>query len=79
MIKKLIYRSHYRGTKEGDFLLSFFAKSTLINYSKEEIKIYEELLEQRDAEIHEWVLSPQNSPPHLKPIILKIATFHGFV
>ncbi len=78
MIKKLIYKSHYRGTKEGDFILSSFAKSSLANCSKDEIRMYSELLEYKDTEIHEWVLFPQNSPALLKPIILKIATFHGF-
>lgn len=78
MIKKLIYRSQYRGTKEGDFILSSFAKNELSNCSKDEINKYSELLEHKDTEIHEWVVSPQKSPFHLKPIVLKIADFHGF-
>lgn len=78
MIKKLIYKSHYRGTKEGDFILSSFSKNMLVNCSKNEIAIYELLLEHTDAEIHEWIISPENSPLHLKSIILKIVAFHGF-
>ena len=79
MIKKLVYKSHYRGTKEGDLILASFAKNKLSSYPEEEIKKYSELLECRDTEIHEWVISPQKSPPHLKSIVLKIAKFHGFV
>ena len=77
MLKKLIYKSHYRGTKEGDFILSSFAKNILQQCSNNEIKMYETLLEYTDVEIHEWAVSPQNAPTHLQPIILKIAEFHG--
>ncbi len=77
MLKKLIYKSHYRGTKEGDFILSSFAKNILQQSSNNEIKMYETLLEYTDVEIHEWTVSPQNAPTHLQPIILKIAEFHG--
>ncbi len=77
MLKKLIYKSHYRGTKEGDFILSSFAKNILQQCSNNEIKMYETLLEYTDVEIHEWTVSPQNAPTHLQPIILKIAEFHG--
>ena len=77
MLKKLIYKSHYRGTKEGDFILSSFAKNMLQQCSDNEIKMYETLLEYTDVEIHEWAVSPQNAPTHLQPIILKIAEFHG--
>jgi antitoxin CptB len=76
MLKKLIYKSHYRGTKEGDFILSSFAKHALKNYSIEEIKAYEELLEYSDGEIQAWLLSAQNIPVHLKKIVIAIRKFH---
>jgi succinate dehydrogenase flavin-adding protein (antitoxin of CptAB toxin-antitoxin module) len=77
MLKKLIYKSHYRGTKEGDFILSSFAKNMLQQCSNNEIKMYETLLEYTDVEIHEWTISPQNAPTHLQSIIFKIAEFYG--
>jgi succinate dehydrogenase flavin-adding protein (antitoxin of CptAB toxin-antitoxin module) len=77
MLKKLIYKSHYRGTKEGDFILSSFAAHALENCSNDDIKAYENLLEYTDAEIQGWVFSAQNAPVHLRKIILKIAGFHG--
>ena len=76
MLKKLIYKSHYRGTKEGDFLLSSFARHALEARSNDDVKAFEELLEYTDAEIQEWVLSVQNAPTHLKKIILAISEFH---
>lgn len=77
MLKKLIYKSHYRGTKEGDFLLSSFAKFALIKCSDVEQNIYADLLERTDAQIHEWVLNPQIAPEQFQGIILKIADFHN--
>lgn len=77
MLKKLIYKSHYRGTKEGDFILSSFAKHALEACSNSNIKAYEELLEHTDIEIQEWVLSAQNAPAHLRKIILAISDFHN--
>lgn len=76
MLKKLIYKSHYRGTKEGDFILSSFAKHALENYSIDDIKAYEELLEYSDSQIQDWVLSTQKAPVHLKKIIIAISKFH---
>jgi succinate dehydrogenase flavin-adding protein (antitoxin of CptAB toxin-antitoxin module) len=77
MLKKLIYKSHYRGTKEGDFLLSSFARFALIECSDVEKSVYANLLEQTDAQIHEWVLNPQMAPEQFQGIILKIADFHN--
>jgi|GEM_PF-399456 len=78
MLKKLIYRSHYRGTKEGDFLLSSFAKDMLDTCSVDEVNMYDELLNHRDAEIHQWTLFPERAPLHLQSILMKIADFHRF-
>lgn len=77
MLKKLIYRSHYRGTKEGDLLLSSFAKIKLADCSKDEQITYEKLLEINDYSIHEWLLHPRNAPLEFRDIILKIANFHS--
>jgi len=74
-VKKLIYRSHYRGTKEGDHLLSAFARHRLSSCSEFEQKTYGDLLEYTDAQIFEWVLWPSKVPPQFLDIILKIARF----
>jgi succinate dehydrogenase flavin-adding protein (antitoxin of CptAB toxin-antitoxin module) len=75
-LKKIIYKSHYRATKEGDFLLSPFAKLILGNCSVAEQANYESLLEYTDAQIQKWVLEPQYAPLPLQSIISKIAKFH---
>ena len=77
-LKKLIYKSHYRATKEGDFLLSPFSKIILGDCSVAEQTNYEQLLEYTDAQIQEWVLEPKCAPLQFQNIILKIAKFHNF-
>ena len=74
--KKLIYKSHYRGTKEGDFILSSFAKAVLMNFSDLEKKIYDNLLEFEDVQIYEWALNPTNAPKQFKNVVLEISKFH---
>jgi succinate dehydrogenase flavin-adding protein (antitoxin of CptAB toxin-antitoxin module) len=74
--KKLIYKSHYRGTKEGDLILSSFAKVVLISFSELEKKIYGNLLEFEDVQIYEWALNPTNAPKQFKNVVLEIAKFH---
>lgn len=76
MLKKLIYKSHYRGTKEGDLLLSSFAKTALSDCSDYEQKVYADLLKFSDAQINEWILQPQKAPKLFKGMLQKIACFH---
>lgn len=74
--KKLIYQSHYRSTKEGDMLLSSFAQQALSTCTKQEVQLYEQLLEFSDAHIQNWVMNQISSPRFLAQIIKKIADFH---
>jgi succinate dehydrogenase flavin-adding protein (antitoxin of CptAB toxin-antitoxin module) len=78
ILKKLMHKSHYRGTKEGDFILSAFAKNELPKCSDDEITVYENFLEYTDNEIKEWLTDPETAPSNLKNIIFKIRNFHNF-
>ena len=44
LIKKLIYRSNHRGTKEMDLLIGGFANNNLQSLTLEELKEFEILL-----------------------------------
>ena len=55
ILKKLIYRSKYTGTKETDILLSNFSNKYLKNLSYEELKSYQNILESGDPRI--WRLA----------------------
>ena len=58
ILKRLIYRSKYTGTKETDILLSNFANKYLKNLSNAQLKTYQMLLDSGDPRI--WRLAIDN-------------------
>ena len=72
MIKRLKYRSTYRGCREMDFLLSKFADNELDNLSSDELDQYSKLLDMEDPDIYDWILSKKEAPSEVSHIISKI-------
>ncbi|MDB5360533.1 MAG: hypothetical protein JWO51_1830 [Rhodospirillales bacterium] len=60
--KRLLFRSWHRGTKEADLLLGSFAEASLSSFSPADLACYEELLEQNDADLWDW-MTGQAEPP----------------
>ena len=58
IIKKLIYRSKYTGTKETDILLSNFVNNYIKKLSFDELNTYQKLLDSGDPRI--WRLAIAN-------------------
>jgi len=56
LIKKLIYRSNHRGTKEMDLLIGGFANNNLQSLTSEELKEFEILLNCTDKELSTWLV-----------------------
>ena len=56
LIKKLLYRSNHRGTKEMDLLIGGFANENLKKLSPEELKEFELLLNFTDKELSSWLV-----------------------
>jgi antitoxin CptB len=56
LIKKLLYRSNHRGTKEMDLLIGGFAKENLKILSPEELKEFELILNFTDKELSSWLV-----------------------
>jgi antitoxin CptB len=56
LIKKLLYRSNHRGTKEMDLLIGGFANENLKKLSPEELKEFEILLNFTDKELSSWLV-----------------------
>lgn len=54
-IKRLLYQSDHRGCKETDFLLGNFAKKYLLNFSDNEIDLYEKFIMENDWDIYAWL------------------------
>jgi len=56
LIKKLLYRSNHRGTKEMDLLIGGFAIENLKKVNPEELKEFELLLNFTDKELSSWLV-----------------------
>jgi antitoxin CptB len=54
-VKRLLFRSWRRGTKEADLLFGAFAEAHLAGFTPRQLDRYEALLEVSDALIFDWV------------------------
>ncbi len=60
--KKILYKATNRGWKETDILLGEFTKKNIESFSIDELKMLDNLLDEADAEIFEWVTNKKNPP-----------------
>ena len=56
LIKKLLYRSNHRGTKEMDLLIGGFANENIKKLTPIELKEFEILLNFTDKELSSWLI-----------------------
>ena len=56
LIKKLLYRSNHRGTKEMDLLIGGFANENFNKLNPDELKEFELLLNFTDKELSSWLV-----------------------
>jgi succinate dehydrogenase flavin-adding protein (antitoxin of CptAB toxin-antitoxin module) len=61
LLKKLSYRSNYRGCKETDLLLGKFAEQYLPQLSALQLQEYEDLLNQADVDIYQALMDKNNT------------------
>ncbi len=61
LIKKLLYRSNHRGTKEMDLLIGGFAIENLKKLNPEELKEFELLLNFTDKELSSWLIDNEKN------------------
>ncbi|MBT4203175.1 succinate dehydrogenase assembly factor 2 [Hyphomicrobiales bacterium] len=76
LIRKLIYRSWHRGTKELDMILGNFAESNLHNLNETELNEYLVILDEEDPDLYQWLVNNQNPNKNIDMnIINKIRNF----
>ncbi|MSP06384.1 MAG: succinate dehydrogenase assembly factor 2 [Candidatus Fonsibacter sp.] len=61
LIKKLLYRSNHRGTKEMDLLIGGFANENLKKLTTNELKEFEILLNFTDKELSSWLVDDKKN------------------
>ncbi len=75
-IKKLLYQSCNRGCKETDLIIGQFAKKNIEKMTDNELKTFEHILEQNDADLYDWYVKKKPVPEeNLSTIMTKILNF----
>jgi antitoxin CptB len=69
--KRLIFRSWHRGTKEMDQILGSFANKYVPEFSESELDLYEQLLENSDPEMYDWICGRVDVPANKNSVILE--------
>lgn len=62
-LKKLLFRSQHRGTRESDLLLGGFAATHLATMTPAQLDRYEALLEENDTDLLSWITGRSAPPP----------------
>lgn len=54
-IKRILFRSTHRGTKEADLLLGPYANAHIHTMPQAELEEFEQFLEESDSDIWDWI------------------------
>lgn len=77
--KKALYRAWHRGTREMDLILGGFAEQAIGELDDSEVKLFETLLDQQDADLQNWIIGEAPIPPFLNtPLFAKLRVSCGF-
>ncbi|PPR78424.1 MAG: hypothetical protein CFH01_00989 [Alphaproteobacteria bacterium MarineAlpha2_Bin1] len=71
-LKKLVFRSMHRGTKEMDIILGKFAIKNLHKFSENELNEFENILEIPDDILFNWYMKNSEIPEIYDTKILKL-------
>ncbi len=75
--KRLIYRANYRGFKEADILLGGFTKKYGDELTEPEVTELENLLEEYDHNIYDWLTGQQPLPAQYDtPLFARIKAYN---
>lgn len=76
LLKRLLYKSNYRGCKETDLVLGNFAKKFIYELNNEELHSFDQLLSQMDTDIWDWINNTKPIPEGIsKDLVNRISEF----
>jgi antitoxin CptB len=79
-LKRLTYRSWHRGCKETDIVLGTYCDQAIAGLSVPELQLYEEFLDEDDADIWNWLTHKAPCPrPEYEALLgkLRAIEFHA--
>jgi antitoxin CptB len=71
-LKRIYFRSIHRGNKEMDIVLTRFVDTELANLSPDMLTLYEQLLDEDDVNLWDWLISRNNAPTHYVTLLALI-------
>lgn len=75
--KRLIFRSWHRGTREMDLIMGGFADKHVPDFTDDELEFYEEVLQNPDPDLYDWITGRVDVPANLNnPIIERLLRHH---
>ena len=72
-IKRLAMRSMRRGIKEMDIILSAYATENLAKMDDAKITLYDQLLDENDQDLYQWVTGQVVAPDKFTQMIEEIS------
>ncbi|KAI9222273.1 succinate dehydrogenase assembly factor 2, mitochondrial [Blastocladiella britannica] len=79
--RRLVWQSRKRGILECDLLLSTFAREHLASLTREQLDVYDALLEENDWDIYYWATKKKTVPAHVDTEVMAmiqiVAENHG--
>jgi antitoxin CptB len=77
-LKRLKMRSMRRGIKEMDLILSAYADDTLHTMDDADLTLYDDMLNENDQDLYQWVTGQAEAPERFKTLIARISVqFQG--
>jgi len=70
--KRLLYRARHMGTNENDIFFGQFAEEKLESFSKDQLDVFEKLLEVNDPDLFLWVTGAKPVPAEHDSEILRM-------
>ena len=72
-LKRMQMRSMRRGIKEMDIILSAYAQSNLSKMDESQLDLYDQLLDENDQDLYQWVTGQVVAPVSLQILIKDIS------
>lgn len=72
-LKRMHMRSMRRGIKEMDIILSAYAKANLAKMDSEQLDLYDQMLDENDQDLYQWVTGQVAAPEALKILIKDVS------
>ncbi len=72
-LKRMQMRSMRRGIKEMDIILSAYAKNNLAQMDSEQLDLYDQMLDENDQDLYQWVTGQVAAPEALKILIKDVS------